>query len=158
MFPNSGIRSKVFVRKIGFKLRVMRLNRVESFYAFLLYFCSERSEEGRPTMTMSPARVAGHGQGPCRGDWLCPRPHASAAARKRATASRCNRPLRAGRRPRRRPLRGQRQHAREAPTGTTPEGARPPTGAVVPVAKGAARGLGGRQRSVAQSLVRRRRR
>ncbi|RWW35602.1 hypothetical protein BHE74_00059450 [Ensete ventricosum] len=88
MFPNSGIRSKVFVRKIGFKLRVMRLNRVESFYAFLLYFCSERSEEGRPTMTMPPARVAGHGQGPCRGDWLCPRPHASAAAHKRATASR----------------------------------------------------------------------
>ncbi|RWW75245.1 hypothetical protein BHE74_00016742 [Ensete ventricosum] len=47
-FPNSGIRAKVFMRKIGFKLRVMILNRVESFYAFLLHFCSERSNEGRP--------------------------------------------------------------------------------------------------------------
>ncbi|RRT34595.1 hypothetical protein B296_00036174 [Ensete ventricosum] len=36
---------------------------------------------------MPPTRVAGHDQGPCRGDWLRPRPHASAAARKRATAS-----------------------------------------------------------------------
>ncbi|RRT71075.1 hypothetical protein B296_00031472, partial [Ensete ventricosum] len=33
-FPNSGIRAKVFVQKIGFKLGVMRLNRVESFNAF----------------------------------------------------------------------------------------------------------------------------
>ncbi|RWV94090.1 hypothetical protein GW17_00043407 [Ensete ventricosum] len=30
-FPNSGIRAKIFVRKIDFKLRVMRLNYVESF-------------------------------------------------------------------------------------------------------------------------------
>ncbi|RZS00246.1 hypothetical protein BHM03_00029911 [Ensete ventricosum] len=53
-FPNSGIRAKVFVRKIGFKLRVMRLNRVESFYVFLLHFRSEgNEEEGRPT-TASP--------------------------------------------------------------------------------------------------------
>ncbi|RWV77451.1 hypothetical protein GW17_00061716 [Ensete ventricosum] len=48
-FPNNGIRAKVFVQKIDFKLRVMRLYRVESFYAFLLRFCSEGSkEEGRP--------------------------------------------------------------------------------------------------------------
>ncbi|RWV95522.1 hypothetical protein BHE74_00003232 [Ensete ventricosum] len=49
-FPNSGVRANVFVRKIGFKLRVMRLNRVESFYMFLLHFYSERSEEGWPPM------------------------------------------------------------------------------------------------------------
>ncbi|RRT43720.1 hypothetical protein B296_00053473, partial [Ensete ventricosum] len=32
-FPKSGIKAKVFVRKIGFKLCLMRLNRVELFYA-----------------------------------------------------------------------------------------------------------------------------
>ncbi|RWW14688.1 hypothetical protein GW17_00021513 [Ensete ventricosum] len=68
-FPNSGIRAKVFVRKIGFKLYVMRLNRVESFYAFLLRFRSEcREEEGRPATTSphsgSAARATGCGQGP----------------------------------------------------------------------------------------------
>ncbi|RZR88241.1 hypothetical protein BHM03_00015783 [Ensete ventricosum] len=55
-FPNSGIRTKVFVRKINFKLHVMRLYRVESFYAFLLRF---RSEERRPAMAnphAGPAR------------------------------------------------------------------------------------------------------
>ncbi|RZS27845.1 hypothetical protein BHM03_00061373, partial [Ensete ventricosum] len=53
-FSNSGIRAKVFVRKIGFKLLVMILNRIESFYAFLLRFRSEGSkEEGRPA-TASP--------------------------------------------------------------------------------------------------------
>ncbi|RWW25468.1 hypothetical protein GW17_00010190 [Ensete ventricosum] len=64
-FPNSGIRAKVFMQKIGFKLRVMRLNRVKSFYAFLLRFCSKRSEEedgllgllqGRPTTAWPLAR------------------------------------------------------------------------------------------------------
>ncbi|RWW74649.1 hypothetical protein BHE74_00017409 [Ensete ventricosum] len=30
---------------IGFKLRVMRLNRVESFYVFLIHFCSKRNEK-----------------------------------------------------------------------------------------------------------------
>ncbi|RWW18983.1 hypothetical protein GW17_00016998 [Ensete ventricosum] len=48
-FPNNGIRVKVFMRKIGFKLHVMRLNHVESFYMFLLRFRSKGSEkEGRP--------------------------------------------------------------------------------------------------------------
>ncbi|RZS22892.1 hypothetical protein BHM03_00055725 [Ensete ventricosum] len=37
---------RLFVQKIGFKLCIMRLNRVELFYAFLLYFRSEGSEEG----------------------------------------------------------------------------------------------------------------
>ncbi|RWW60613.1 hypothetical protein BHE74_00032389 [Ensete ventricosum] len=62
-FPNSGIRANVFVRKIGFKLRVMRLNRVESFYAFLLHFCSEGSkEEGRPATASPHVGPATHGQ------------------------------------------------------------------------------------------------
>ncbi|RWV78967.1 hypothetical protein GW17_00059972 [Ensete ventricosum] len=56
-FPNSGIRAKVFVRMIGFKLRVMRLNRVESFNAFLLRFCNEgNKEEGQQGMARPPAR------------------------------------------------------------------------------------------------------
>ncbi|RWV78439.1 hypothetical protein GW17_00060600 [Ensete ventricosum] len=62
-FPNTGIRAKVFVRKIGFKLREMRLNHVELFYAFLLHFRSESSEErGRPTMSRPSTNVADHGQ------------------------------------------------------------------------------------------------
>ncbi|RWW41354.1 hypothetical protein BHE74_00053160 [Ensete ventricosum] len=62
-FPNSGIRANVFVRKIGFKLRVMRLYRVESFYAFLLRFRSEgNEEEGRPATTRPHARPATDGQ------------------------------------------------------------------------------------------------
>ncbi|RZS26594.1 hypothetical protein BHM03_00059957 [Ensete ventricosum] len=40
-FPNSGIRAKIFVRKIGFKLHVMRLNRVELFYALVAAINSE---------------------------------------------------------------------------------------------------------------------
>ncbi|RRT56646.1 hypothetical protein B296_00021266, partial [Ensete ventricosum] len=40
-FPNSSIRAKVFVRKIGLKLRVMRLNRVELFYALVASIGSE---------------------------------------------------------------------------------------------------------------------
>ncbi|RRT48538.1 hypothetical protein B296_00010834 [Ensete ventricosum] len=48
--PNNGIRAKVFERKIGLKLRVMRLNHVKSFYAFLLCFYNKRIKErgGRP--------------------------------------------------------------------------------------------------------------
>ncbi|RZR83061.1 hypothetical protein BHM03_00009609 [Ensete ventricosum] len=60
-FPNSGIGAKVFMRKIGFKLPMMRLYRVELFYAFLLYFRSEGSEEeGRP-VTHSQASNARKG-------------------------------------------------------------------------------------------------
>ncbi|RWW25164.1 hypothetical protein GW17_00010509 [Ensete ventricosum] len=73
-FPNSGIRAKVFMRKIGFKLRVMRLNHVESFYVFLLHFRSKHSEEedGRPATTRPLAGAVGCGQvGPLqRGDLL----------------------------------------------------------------------------------------
>ncbi|RWV86554.1 hypothetical protein GW17_00051545 [Ensete ventricosum] len=56
-FPNCGIRAKVFEQKIGFKLRAMRLNRVEIFYAFLLRFYSEAARKG----------VAGHNQSPLQG-------------------------------------------------------------------------------------------
>ncbi|RWV79686.1 hypothetical protein GW17_00059145 [Ensete ventricosum] len=62
-FPNSGIRAKIFVRKIGFKLRVMRLNHVESFYSFLLRYYSERCEEGQPATAKPPAG----GRPPARG-------------------------------------------------------------------------------------------
>ncbi|RWW02029.1 hypothetical protein GW17_00034899 [Ensete ventricosum] len=84
-FSNSGIRAKVFIRKIGFKLRVMRLNRVESFYTFLLYFHSKGSEEeGRPGTTNTHAGLATHGQAaakaPYKGAGLLPM--ASPAANK----------------------------------------------------------------------------
>ncbi|RWV79627.1 hypothetical protein GW17_00059208 [Ensete ventricosum] len=78
-FPNNGIRAKVFVRKISFKLHVMRLNRVESFYAFLLCFRIEGSPcKGQPGMaTASPlAGVAGHLE---RGGRLRPSPLQGAA-------------------------------------------------------------------------------
>ncbi|RZR73220.1 hypothetical protein BHM03_00021591 [Ensete ventricosum] len=54
-FPNSGIRAKVFVGKIGFKLRVMRLHRVELFYTFLLRFHSEGNEERGWLATAKPS-------------------------------------------------------------------------------------------------------
>ncbi|RZR92585.1 hypothetical protein BHM03_00020893 [Ensete ventricosum] len=66
-FPKSCIRAKVFVRKIGFKLHVTRLNRVELFYAFLLHFRSEGSKERGWSATVRPSTtVAGHGQAPYR--------------------------------------------------------------------------------------------
>ncbi|RZS28126.1 hypothetical protein BHM03_00061689 [Ensete ventricosum] len=80
-FPNSGIRAKVFVRKIGFKLHVMRLNRVELFYALVAAIGSKsrRWLQGRgsqmhavcmqrwPAMARPPTRVAGHGLATCKG-------------------------------------------------------------------------------------------
>ncbi|RRT58565.1 hypothetical protein B296_00044479 [Ensete ventricosum] len=61
-------RAKVFVRKIGFKLRVMTFNRVESFYAFLLRFRSESSKErGWLAMSRPSTRAVDHGQATCRG-------------------------------------------------------------------------------------------
>ncbi|RWV81334.1 hypothetical protein GW17_00057260 [Ensete ventricosum] len=66
-FPDSGIRAKVFVRKIGFKLRVMRLYRIELFYVFLLHFRSEgNEEEGQPATTNPHAGPATHGQAAAR--------------------------------------------------------------------------------------------
>ncbi|RRT49988.1 hypothetical protein B296_00031286 [Ensete ventricosum] len=86
-FPNSGTRAKVFIRKIDFKLRVMRSNRVESFYAFLLHFRSEGSEkEGQPSMARPSTKGASHDRlrpGPLQGEatrWGSSRPQASAVA------------------------------------------------------------------------------
>ncbi|RRT33636.1 hypothetical protein B296_00052241 [Ensete ventricosum] len=54
----------------------MRLYRVESFYAFLLYFRSEGSKEkGQPGMARLSAKGASHGQPPLQG-----RPPAGAVA------------------------------------------------------------------------------
>ncbi|RWV81652.1 hypothetical protein GW17_00056904 [Ensete ventricosum] len=80
-FPNSGIRTKVLVQKIGFKLRVMRLNRVELFYALIAVIGSEsrRCLRGRGghmhvvcmqrwlATAKPPAGVADCGQAPCKG-------------------------------------------------------------------------------------------
>ncbi|RWW11221.1 hypothetical protein GW17_00025190 [Ensete ventricosum] len=89
-FSNSDIRAKVFVRKIDFKLHVMRLNRIEPFCAFLLQFCIIRSKEGWLAMARPPAGVAGHDQAACRGSRLRPgllqgRPNV--ASPQRATAN-----------------------------------------------------------------------
>ncbi|RWV78039.1 hypothetical protein GW17_00061062 [Ensete ventricosum] len=72
-FPNSGIKDKVFAQKIGFKLRVMRLNHVESLYAFSLHFCNERSEERGGPATARPYAVVITDGLPVRGD-ARPRP------------------------------------------------------------------------------------
>ncbi|RWW38770.1 hypothetical protein BHE74_00055978 [Ensete ventricosum] len=66
-FPNSCLRAKVFMRKIGFKLRVMRLNHVESFYTFLLHFYGKRSEERAQLAMARPSTgVAGYGLATCK--------------------------------------------------------------------------------------------
>ncbi|RWW28814.1 hypothetical protein GW17_00006692 [Ensete ventricosum] len=88
-FPNSGFKAKVFVRIIGFKLRVMRLNRVELFYALVAAIGnkSRRCLRGRGDhmlavciqrwlATARPfAGAIGHGLATCKG-----RPPAGAAA------------------------------------------------------------------------------
>ncbi|RWW10047.1 hypothetical protein GW17_00026430 [Ensete ventricosum] len=67
-FPNNGIRAKVFMRKIGFERLVIRLNRVESFYAFLLHFRNEANEDKEQPATTNPnAGLATHGQVGCKG-------------------------------------------------------------------------------------------
>ncbi|RWV79933.1 hypothetical protein GW17_00058871 [Ensete ventricosum] len=79
-FPNSGIRTKVFVRKISFKLRVMRLNRVESFNAFAARKARRRgwlwlAARGSRLRLRPPARGRlATAKPPCRGGWLQPRP------------------------------------------------------------------------------------
>ncbi|RZS05308.1 hypothetical protein BHM03_00035797 [Ensete ventricosum] len=80
-FPNSGIKAKVFVRKISFKLRVMRLNRVELFYALVAAIGnkSRRCLRGRGghlhvvcmqrwlVMARPLAGAVGHGLATCKG-------------------------------------------------------------------------------------------
>ncbi|RWW49041.1 hypothetical protein BHE74_00044842 [Ensete ventricosum] len=69
-FPNSDIRAKVFVRKISFKLHVMRLNRVE-FYCYVFAAKAIRKEGGWPR----PGLPQGGGR-------LRPRPLAGVIARR----------------------------------------------------------------------------
>ncbi|RRT31643.1 hypothetical protein B296_00057296 [Ensete ventricosum] len=46
----------------------MRLNCVESFYAFFLHFCSKHSEErGQPTTVRSYVGLVGHDLATCKG-------------------------------------------------------------------------------------------
>ncbi|RWV83072.1 hypothetical protein GW17_00055370 [Ensete ventricosum] len=87
-FPNSGIRAKIFVRKIGFKLRVMRLNRVELFYALVVAIGSEsrcclRGRGGHMhavcmqrwmAMAKPPAGAVGHSLATCKGRSAVARP------------------------------------------------------------------------------------
>ncbi|RZS16002.1 hypothetical protein BHM03_00047943 [Ensete ventricosum] len=61
-FPNSGIRA--FVQKIGFKLRVMRLNCIESFYAFAARIARRRGGQQQPA---PHAGSATHDQTGCKG-------------------------------------------------------------------------------------------
>ncbi|RZS19863.1 hypothetical protein BHM03_00052314 [Ensete ventricosum] len=165
-FPNSGIRAKVFVQKIGFKLRVMRLNRIELFYVFMLCFHSEGSEEeGRPATANPHVGPTTHGQvgcgqAPCK--WW---PPAGAAARKRAISYRLDASSKAAYGQKHRPLpvaspqgaaRPRRGHRGSACPRPARRGAMPteaPAG-TVPAARAAADGQG--QSPPAQGKRRRR--
>ncbi|RRT75836.1 hypothetical protein B296_00005410 [Ensete ventricosum] len=69
-FPNSGIRAKDFMRKIGFKLRVMRLNRVDYFMHSCCVFATRKGAgrpwpgplQGRSTVARASVGVAARGQ------------------------------------------------------------------------------------------------
>ncbi|RRT33227.1 hypothetical protein B296_00043722, partial [Ensete ventricosum] len=77
-FPNSGIRAKVFVRKIGFKLHVMRLLRIRLFYAYVVAIGS--------ISRCCLRRRGGHLRDVCMQRWLATaRPHAGAAVHDLAT-------------------------------------------------------------------------
>ncbi|RWV88416.1 hypothetical protein GW17_00049494 [Ensete ventricosum] len=90
-FPNSGIKAKVYMRKISFKLCVIRLNRVESFYAFLLRFRSEDSEEeGRPATASPHIGPTTHGQVGCKGQPTATKAPASMCGQ--GCPSMCDRP------------------------------------------------------------------
>ncbi|RZS14861.1 hypothetical protein BHM03_00046611 [Ensete ventricosum] len=85
-FLNSGIIAKVFVRKIGFKLRVMRLNRVESFNTFAVRTTRRRgwpwlAARGSRLRPRPPTRGRlAKANPPCRGGRLQPRPPCKGAA------------------------------------------------------------------------------
>ncbi|RRT32447.1 hypothetical protein B296_00050918 [Ensete ventricosum] len=80
-FPNNGIRAKIFVRKIGFKLHVLRLNHVELFYTLVVAIGSEsrcclRGRGGHMhaiciqwwlAMAKPLAGAIGHGLATCKG-------------------------------------------------------------------------------------------
>ncbi|RWW12017.1 hypothetical protein GW17_00024334 [Ensete ventricosum] len=66
-FPNGSIRAKVFVRKISFKLRVMRLNRVELFYALVAAKVGAACGGGAATCMLSACRGGWPQSGPLQG-------------------------------------------------------------------------------------------
>ncbi|RWW39106.1 hypothetical protein BHE74_00055588 [Ensete ventricosum] len=120
-FPKSGIRAKVFVRKIGFKLRVMRLNRVELFYTLVAAIGSEnrrclRARGGHMhavcmqrwlATARPPVGAADHGLATCKG-----RLPAGATARKGwppVGTINCGQPARANRHQPALPLAGARR-------------------------------------------------
>ncbi|RRT37032.1 hypothetical protein B296_00041019 [Ensete ventricosum] len=132
-FPNSGIRAKVFVQKIGFKLCVMILNRVELFYVLVAAIGSE-------SRRCLHAEVAGHGQAPYRGGRPWPSYWQGAVG--------CGQASYKGR-----PPKGAAARKGRPPAGTTgcgqpergchPRPALPPAGAVTPVIGVAAPWQGG---------------
>ncbi|RWW42937.1 hypothetical protein BHE74_00051457 [Ensete ventricosum] len=68
-FPNNGIKDRLFMRMIEFRLPVLRLNHIELFYAFLLCFRSkgvtnydEGPYRGSPVRVGPHARVVAYGQ------------------------------------------------------------------------------------------------
>ncbi|RWW05119.1 hypothetical protein GW17_00031627 [Ensete ventricosum] len=115
-FLNSGIIAKVFVRKIGFKLRVMRLNRVESFNTFAVRTTRRRGwpwlaargsrlrprppTRGRLAKANPPLRqpVRGYPRRTCKGRLLAASPQGATASRGGGADRRGGRPL-AGRLP-----------------------------------------------------------
>ncbi|RWW56632.1 hypothetical protein BHE74_00036638 [Ensete ventricosum] len=92
-FPNNGISAKVFVRKVGFKLRMMRLNHVELFYAFMLRFRSEGSEEGWPTTTNPHVESASHRQTGYKGQSVAAKAPCKGAATRRSSSPQKHRML-----------------------------------------------------------------
>ncbi|RRT57275.1 hypothetical protein B296_00009440 [Ensete ventricosum] len=71
-FLKSGIRAKVFMRKIGFKLRVMKLyhenHSTLSCYVFIVKTARRRGDKPRPAPMQGRRPTTGHGQGqPARG-------------------------------------------------------------------------------------------
>ncbi|RWV81494.1 hypothetical protein GW17_00057082, partial [Ensete ventricosum] len=95
----------------------MRLNSVKSFYAFLLYFRSQQSEErGWLAIARPSARVANHGQALYGGSHKRPGLLARAAARGQpARGDACQRLGRRGN-ARSQPTKGRRPPAREVPS------------------------------------------
>ncbi|RWW41405.1 hypothetical protein BHE74_00053115 [Ensete ventricosum] len=98
----------------------MILNRVESFYALLLHFRNEGSEEGRPATVSPHAGSATHGQADYKGQ-----PATTKAPYK-------------GGRPRPKPLAGAAPTAR--PQGAAPRPGLPPARATAPVGAAPAQG------------------
>ncbi|RWW84467.1 hypothetical protein BHE74_00006926 [Ensete ventricosum] len=96
-FPNGSIRAKVFVRKISFKLRVMRLNRVELFYALVAAKVGAACGGGAATCMLSACRgspllatckgLPATARPPARGGHLRARPTAANPQGRSATVS-----------------------------------------------------------------------